>query len=76
MVTEDASRDIESDSDSLFELEIESDGVTSPFVFEPQLEHKRPVIILLSWRMHVLNDKKCDIFAMVWGIRCVTANLV
>lgn len=35
MVTEDASRDIESDSDSLFELEIESDGVTSPFVFEP-----------------------------------------
>ena len=30
------SGDISSDSDSLFDLEIESDGVIRPFMFEPQ----------------------------------------
>lgn len=36
MAAEDASSDIASDSDSSFELEIESDSVIRPFMFEPQ----------------------------------------
>ena len=43
------SSDISSDSDSSFELEIESDGVIRPFIFEPQHGTSSEAEVTRTW---------------------------